>query len=140
MPKVTPDEFQEKHARRLKGAVEDIRRGVEKVTEAPGAKAAAKQAKMKLRINEAIDTGKWAERTRKVPVDEWKRKTTEKGLGRIASGIDGSADKVKDFASQLLPYQDSVVNRVKALPDMTLEDRINRMTTFVRDMAKFRKK
>jgi len=41
MAKVTPDEFVEKHARRLKGAVEDMRRGVEKVTSAPTAAAAA---------------------------------------------------------------------------------------------------
>jgi hypothetical protein len=140
MSRLTPAEFQEKHARRLKGAVEDIRKGIERVTEAPGVKAAAKQAKMKMAINEAIDTGKWAERTKKVTVGEWKDKAINKGLGRIASGIDGASGKVTDFASQLLTVQDGIVNKVKAMPDMTLEDRINRMTTFIRDMSKFRKK
>jgi len=39
MPKLTPAEYAEKHARRLKASTEDIRKGVAKVTEAPTAKA-----------------------------------------------------------------------------------------------------
>jgi len=39
----------------------------------------------------------------------------------------------------LLPYIDSGVNAVKKLPDVTLEDSITRMTTFVRHMAKFKR-
>jgi ElaB/YqjD/DUF883 family membrane-anchored ribosome-binding protein len=140
MPKITPEEFVEKHARRLKGAVEDIRKGVERVTTSPGQLAAQKEAKFKAQLNAAIDQGIWKQRVSKVTVDEWKRKTVEKGLGRIASGIDASADKVRDFAQQLLPYQDGVLSKVKTMPDITLEDRINRMTTWVREMAKFRKK
>lgn len=140
MAKLTPTEFQEKHARRLKGAVDDIRKGLERVTEAPTAKAAAKKDKMKLRINEALDTGKWESRLKGVSLEEWKTKAVEKGLGRIASGVDGAAKKVENFASQLLPYQDSVRAKVKNMPDLTLEDRITRATTFIREMSKFRKK
>jgi len=36
MAKVTEAEFVEKWARRLKGATEDMRRGADRVTEAPG--------------------------------------------------------------------------------------------------------
>lgn len=138
--KITPDEFVEKHARRLKGAVEDIRRGLEKVTEAPTVKAAAKKDKMKMRINEAIDSGKWENALKKVGLDEWKSKAINVGVGRIASGVDASASKVKDFATQLLAYQNTLKERIDRMPDTTLEDRITRMTTWVREMAKFRKK
>ena len=83
MAKLTPREAQEKHARRLKGATEDIRRGVQKVTEAPGVKAAAKEEKMRANLLAALDSGKWKNRVAAVPLEEWKDKMLNKGVGRI---------------------------------------------------------
>lgn len=140
MAKLTPSEFADKFARRLKASVEDIRKGLERVSESPTAKAAAKKDKMKARINEAIDSGKWSERLKAVSLEEWKSKAIDKGVNRIASGVDGSIKKMEDFAAQLLSYQDSLRAKIKAMPDMTLEDRINRATTWIREMSKFRKK
>ena len=40
MAKVTPQEFAEKWARRTQGATQDYIRGIDRVTEAPGVKAA----------------------------------------------------------------------------------------------------
>ncbi len=140
MAKLTAAEFQEKHARRLKGSIPDIQRGVEKVTVSPTSKAADKQEKMKQKLIARIDDGTWAARLRKVTLEEWKQKTLTKGIGRISQGIDEAKAKVIDFAGQLLPHIDKVKADIAKLPDVTLEDSINRMTTFVRGMAKFRKK
>jgi len=140
MAKLTPAEYQEKHARRLKGATEDMRLGVEKVTESPTAKAAAKKDKMKANLNRAIDSGKWERGLKRVTLEEWKTQMIDKGVGRVAAGIDGAAAKVTAFAAELLPYQDSVKGQIAKMPDITLEDNINRMTTFIRGMAKFQRK
>jgi len=140
MSKLTPQEFREKQARRLKGAVEDIRAGVEKVTTAPTVQAAAKQDKMVQNLQAAVQSGKWASRLKKVSLEEWKAATANKGIPRIAAGIDGAAAKVEDFASQLLPYEDQVLAQLKNMPDLTLEDSISRATTWIRQMAKFQKK
>jgi len=139
MAKVTPDEFVEKHARRLKGATEDIRRGVERVTESPTIKAAAKQEKMKMNLNAALDSGKWAAGLKRVSLEEWKGKMIDKGIGRIAAGIDAAAPKVRSFAAELLPHIDTLQGQIKTMPDVSLEDNINRMTTFIRGMAKFKR-
>ena len=139
MAKITPDEFVEKHARRLKGSTEDIRRGVERVTEAPTLKAAAKKEKMKANLNAALDSGKWERGLKRVTLEDWKSKMIDKGVGRIAAGIDAAAPKMKDFASELLPHIDRIQAEIKKLPDVSLEDNINRMTTFVRGMAKFKR-
>lgn len=139
MAKVTPDEFVEKHARRLKGATEDIRRGVERVTEAPTLKAAAKVDKMRTNLNKAIDDGKWERGLKRVSLEDWKTKMTVKGIGRIATGIDDAAPKVREFAAELLPHIDKVQGEIKSMPDVSLEDNINRMTTFIRGMAKFKR-
>jgi hypothetical protein len=140
MARITPDEFVEKHARRLKVAVEDMRRGVERVSESPTVKAAAKKDKMRSNINAAIDSGKWERGLRRVTTEEWKQKMINKGLSRVATGIDEAAPKVRAFASELLPYEDSLKAQVDKMPDVTLEDSINRATFWMRGMAKFSRK
>jgi len=137
---ITAEEFAEKHARRLKGSIDDIRSGVSKVTESPTAKAASKQDKMLAGVQAAVSSGKWASRLRAVTLEQWKQKTLDKGLGRIASGIDGAHDKVVDFASQLLPFEANLKTTIDKLPDLTLEDSVNRATTWIRGMSKFTRK
>lgn len=140
MAKLTPEQFAEKQARRLKAAIPDMQQGILSVTEAPTAKAAAKKEKMKQRLLAKIDDGTWENRLKAVTVDEWKRKAAEVGTARVAIGIDANIDKVKKFAEQLLPYQESLKAQIDKMPDLTLEDGIARMTNWVRGMAKFRKK
>lgn len=139
MAKVTPEEYQEKHARRLKGSIEDMRRGVERVTESPTAKAAGKKEKMRAGINKALDDGKWERGLKRVSLDDWKSTMINKGLGRVAAGVDGAKEKTIAFAAELLPFQDSLKAKVKDMPDVTLEDNLNRMTTYVRGMAGFKR-
>ena len=136
MARVTPQEYAEKWGRRLKGSTEDIRRGIGRVTEAPGI-AAARQADLMLaKVTEAIASGLWANRVAGVPLDEWKKKTMEKGLVRIASGVDAAAATQVAMATELLANVDAAVAMANQTPRGTLEDNITRMTTFVREMAK----
>lgn len=139
MARVTAEEFQEKHARRLKGAVEDIRKGVERVTKNPCELAAAKSEKMLARLTESVTNGKWAANLRAVSLDDWKTKMSEKGIPRISGGIDGAKDKVISFAKDLLPHVDAGVDKVAKMPDLTIEDSINRAGTFIRHMANFKR-
>lgn len=138
--KVTPEEFAEKHARRLKAATEDIRRGIERVDVAPTQKAAAKEQKMLQRLTESVQSGKWANRLKSVTLEEWKNKTVSKGIPRIASGVDGAQDKIREFAAQLLAYEAELKAKVDAMPDLTLEDSIARATEWIRGMSRFKRK
>lgn len=139
MARLTAQQAREKHARNLKAASQDIINGVNAVTVAPGQQAAAKASKMLNNLTEAVNSGKWARRVASVPVEEWRKKMIDKGIPRISSGIDAAAGKVEAFFGELLPFQDSLNNQIKSMPDLTLEDNINRMTTFVRGMSKFRR-
>ena len=138
MAKLTPQQAREKHARNLKASVPDIQIGVNAVTDAPGAKAAAQQEKMLTNLTEAVRSGKWARRVSAVTLEDWKANMLQKGVGRIASGIDGASDKVEAFFAQLFPYQDTLKRQLDNMPDLTLEDSINRMVTWVRGMADFK--
>lgn len=138
--RVTAEEFQEKHARRLKASEPDIRAGIGRVSVAPGVEAAKKVDKLRSRLLARIDDGTWSDRVKAVPLEDWKMKAINKGIPRIATGIDGAKDKVTNFAKQLLPAVESAQTKVKAMPDLTLEDMITRSSTFIREMSKFKKK
>jgi len=135
MAKLTAAQFQEKHARRLKASVEDVRAGIDRVTESPMDKAIAKKDKMLSNLTAAVQSGKWEKGLKRVSLEDWKRKARDIGVNRIAAGIDGAKDKVIAFAEQLLPHIDRGQDKIKGMPDVTLDDNINRMTTFVRHMS-----
>lgn len=140
MSRLTAQEYQEKHARRLTAAVEDVRRGIDRVTESPMEKAAAKQDKMLANLTKAVTDGRWAAGLKRVTLEMWKTKTRDVGANRIASGIAAAADKVIAFAEELLPHIDAGQAKLKAMPDITLEDNIQRMVTFSRHMATMKRK
>lgn len=139
MAKLTAVEFQEKHARRLKAAVEDVRKGIDRVTENPCDKAAAKQDKMLTNLTAAVNSGKWAAGLKRVSLEDWKKAARDIGVNRIAAGIDAAKSKTIAFAEVLLPHIDRQLEKIKTMPDITLDDNINRMTTFIRGMAEMKR-
>lgn len=139
MARITAEEAAAKHAARLKAAVEDMRRGVERVATSPTAQAAAQKDKMKARLVESIDSGRWERNLRSVTLDDWKTRMVNVGVNRVAAGVDAAHDDQVDFYAKLLPAVDAARGKIRAMPSTTLEDNINRMTTYIREMAKFRK-
>ena len=139
MSRLTPEEAAAKQASRLKGSTEDIRRGIERVTVSPTSLAAGKIAKMRANLLAKIDDGTVEKQLRAVTLEQWKSRASTTGVNRISEGIDNAHDKQVAFYSKLLPAQDALKATLKSMPDMTLEDNINRMTTFIRGMSKFRK-
>ena len=138
MAKVTPEQYAEKQARNLKNSLPDIRMGIERVSSAPGQKAAAAQQRMKDNLNKSIDDGRWAKKVAGVSLEEWKTAALNKGVDRIASGIDSAHDKQVQMAGRLLAAVDQSASKVRAMPKGTLQDSIARITAFVTDMSKFK--
>lgn len=140
MPKLTPAEATAKQARNLKNAIQDITAGVNRVTVAPGQQAAAKSDKMLQNLTKSVQSGKWGKRVAAIPLADWQKAMNTKGVQRVASGIDAAAGKVEAFYAELFPYQEALQSKLKALPDLTLEDSLNRMQVWVRGMAGFVRK
>jgi hypothetical protein len=136
----TAAETTEKWARRTKGAVSDAIAGVNAVTEAPGVKAAAKKDKMKANLMAAIDNGTWEQRVKAVSVNEWREKTTAKMSSSMATGVDMAITKRQKFDNALIPAVEAARNKIQNMPDLTVDDNINRATTYMREMAKFKYK
>lgn len=135
MAKLTPEEYAAKQARNLKNSLPDVRMGIQRVTEAPGVAAVRQQDKMRNNTLAAIDSGLWASKTRAVNLQDWQQAALEKGVDRIGPGIDAAHDKQVQMASRLLPIVDAAAAKARAMPKNTLSDSIQRMTSFVTDMA-----
>jgi len=138
--RVNASEFREKHARRTKAALDDMRAGVQRVTEAPGKKAAAQKEKMRAKLMEALDSGKWDRRVASVSLEDWKADMLEKGVGRVSAGLDRAAGKVEQFAEQLIAHENSLMSEIERMPSLTLEDSIARATAWIRGMSKFERR
>jgi len=137
---MTAAEFQEKHLRRTVAASADMRAGVDRITVSPTEQAAAKQEKMISRLTESVRNGKWARGLRAVTLTDWKTKMLDVGVGRVAGGLEAAAAKVQSFAAQFLPFVEGVQAKVRKMPDLTLQDNLNRMITNATDLSKFEKK
>jgi hypothetical protein len=136
---LTPAQIAEKHIRRTTAATQDMINGVQNVTVSPTEQAAKKQDKLIQNWTESIQSGKWARGLRAVSLEDWKKAMTEKGAPRVAAGLNNARGKLEAFYAELLPFQADLQAKIQAMPDLTLEDSIARMTAQVRGMANFRK-
>ena len=136
---VTAQEAAENYASGLSNSVDKIARGVDRVNEAPGIRAAAKKEKWKAGIDRAYQNGTWARNVARVSVEEWRKAFKEKGLNAISSGAQFAIPKMASFFDQFLPHLQKGMDEVSKMPDLTLEDKIARMTKMVRHNASFRR-
>jgi hypothetical protein len=134
MARVNAQEYAEKWGRRLKASTEDIRRGIDRTTEAPGVAAAKAAPLMLAKVTESVNNGTWASQVGKVSLQDWQKAAKEKGITRIASGVDAAAPKQAQMAGDLLAAVDAAAAKANAIPKGDIEASINRMTTFVREM------
>ena len=134
MARVNASEYAEKWSRRTKASTEDYRRGVERVTKAPGELAAAQADLMARKVQEAINSGKWQRAVAGVSLQEWQKAATEKGAGRIAAGVDNAQGKQVQMAEKLLANVDRAVAAANATPRGDFEANMTRMVAFARSM------
>lgn len=138
MARVTPQEFAEKWRRRLSNSTEDVRRGIERVTESPGQKAAQRQEAMLSGVQEAVTSGRWARRVGAVSTEDWKRATIDKGLSRIGTGAQAAESKMARVGAELLPAVDAAAAEAKQIPKDSIEGSIERAATYMRRMREFK--
>lgn len=139
MPKLTAEEGASKWGNRLTNAIPEVKAGIDRVKESPTAKAAAKEDKWFAGLQKAKSTGKFKRGLLAVSLEEWKAKARDIGADRISAGVGAAAAKMAGFYSKLFPFQQKLQDKVKAMPDTTLQDSLARMNTFITGMAEFDK-
>lgn len=140
MARLTPKQAAEKQVRNLSNSVEDIRRGVDAVTESPMEKAAANSQGYLAGIQRAVQSGKWQAGLRRVTLQTWKENFKSKGIPRIAQGAQAAQAKLEAFYSDFFPFLDTAAADVNKMPKVTLEDSINRASAMIRKIAAYKRK
>jgi hypothetical protein len=140
MPKVNPQEGAAKWAKRTKNATQEVKDGVNRVSESPMAKAAQALDKALQNYMRAIESGKMEAGLNRVTLQQWKDAMVNIGIGRIAAGVDNKGTgKMQQFAQEFYPFLERVQGEIDAMPSTTLEDNIQRMVHNARRLAEFRR-
>lgn len=134
--RVTPDQGGDKWASRLGAATTEITNGVNRVTVAPGQLAAAKFDKWLSGVQAAAQ--KWRSRVASVPLESWKASTLA-GIPRISSAATAKVGKYKAFASEFYPHLEAGMQKIHAMPDNTIDARINSAVEMMRHNATFKR-
>lgn len=120
-------------------AGEAYKAGVQSVKENPMAKAAAAGDKMARKVQEAVQSGKFAASLNRVSMQAWQQAAVNKGAARLADGARNGQAKYQAFAAQFYPHVDAVAQQVRAMPSNTLEDGIARAAAQIRGNAAFKR-
>lgn len=99
--------------------------GINAVTESPMEKAAAAVNKYVEGVQRSAANGKYASKLRDVSTQDWKKAATAKA-SRLADGARAASDKVNKFWQSFGPFQEQVAERVRSMPNNTIQERIQR--------------
>jgi len=87
--------------------------------------AAAQHEKWWNKLEQAKDT--WKEIMSKIPREVWKRMVETLGVDNFRKGVEAKAFKVEQFAEKWASVYEAELNKIKALPATTPEQREKRM-------------
>lgn len=129
----TPEQIAADWASRTSQSTDKMRDGIMGTTVAPGQKAASQKSVWVQQTTASAD--KWARNTAAVDLPTWQQKTIDKGLPRIAQGVQTAQPAVANFHAQLAPHIDQVKRSLPARGN--LEQNIARSAAFIRGMSQF---
>lgn len=128
-------QFADKWKRRTQNSVSDVVTGIDSVTENPAQKAIAAKDKMLMGVTAAVQDGRWEAGLSKVTLAAWKETTKKKVQTRLAQGVEEASGKMTDFGTYLQQTVTAGLQQINSMPDLTMEDNINRAAAMMRFMA-----
>lgn len=138
MAMVTPQQAAANWATGMGNSSEKMKAGINAVTEAPTAKAAARIDAMVAGVQRAAASGKTRDALLAVSLQSWKDDMLNKGVGRASAGAQQAKPKVQAFMTQFIPWLQSGVAALASTPRGDLETNIARATSMMRHNAQFK--
>jgi hypothetical protein len=125
-----------KWSRNAQAAAQDYTTGIQNTDSDPTALAIAAGQRYIQRVTDAFNSGKWANALRRVGKAGWQQAALAKA-GNFSTGVQASEQKVASAFGPLLAYEATVQSRIASMPNITLQDRINRSAEWIRQMAAY---
>lgn len=138
MAAATPAQAAQNWATNLGAATARIKAGVQAVTTSPTAAAAARIDAYQAGVIAAVQSGKTQRALQAVSLADWQNSMINKGVSRIASGATQAQGKFQNFMSQFLPYVQSGVQQLQAMPRGDLQANIARAVFMMNYNAQFK--
>jgi hypothetical protein len=132
----TPQQAAAKWQQRLSASTQEIQAGIDRVTEAPGRKAAAQKAAWLANIQAKAD--KWERNVGRVTLEQW-RESAKAGVGRVAQGAQQKVGKVEAFQTEFFPFLERVQQKLASTPRGSLETNLARMVMNAREISNFKR-
>lgn len=126
----------QKWARNLGNATTDIQAGIQRVTQAPGALAAAKVEKWYQAVTAA--KGKWQRNVSRVDLGTWQQAALA-GVSRVGAGASQKQAKWAAAFEAFRPHLEAGMRKVNAMPDDTLDQRLQRMMEMARHNSAYQR-
>lgn len=125
----------DKWVQNLGNSTERMKAGVLAVKVAPGKSAAANADKWLQNVTRSKP--KFIANVSRVSLASWQQSTIEVGIPRVSQGAQAKKQKYTDAMNAFLPYLAQGVATIDAMPNVTLEDGINRAVAMIRHNAKY---
>jgi hypothetical protein len=122
---------------RTSAAAQDYAQGVAQTDVDPTQRAIQAQSRMRQRVIEAIDSGKWANRLQAVGKAGWQAAVASKGVTNFSTGVAAAEQKVAQAFGPLLAFEQGLQSTIQAMPNVTDADRNNRMLAWANGMRQY---
>lgn len=126
-------------ASNLGAATTKMKNGVQGLTVSPTQQAAAAVGRWQAAMADPNTAARFQSGLQRVSLADWQNAYIQKGLPRIASGAQAAVPKFTTFLQQWIPFLQNASAQVAAMPNNTLQDRINRMVAMVNFEAGFKR-
>ena len=136
---ITPNQATAKLKKGIREGQTAYTDGVNAVTVNPAQQAIAKRSKWVQRMQDPEVHDRWERGLSRVSLNDWKSQTSSVGAQRFSQSSEKAGDNYQAFATEFFPFLENVQATVNAMPDITLEERIAKMVTNVREIAKFQR-
>lgn len=121
----------------LSNATAAMTAGANRVTQSPGAAAAAAADKWLSRVT--ASKPKFIARVGAVTTDQWRTAYTTYGIQRVASGAQAKQGKMLSFQTDWLNYLQANMGKIDRMPTVTLQDGINKVIAQIQLNAQFKR-
>lgn len=135
---LTSAQIADKWVKNTSGASQAYTDGVKAVTTSPMDQAAANVNGYLQGVQDAVTSGKYVRGLKRRTLADWQDACVKLGASRLATGVSNAKPRMQSFLDQFLPFLANNVSIVKAMPNQTLQQRIDRAVRMMNLNATFK--
>jgi hypothetical protein len=135
----TAQEVAAKWKQRTSAAQADYLEGVARTDKDPTALAIAAGPRLLANFTAAFNNGSWANGLRRIGKQGWQKAVADKGGQNFSNGVNAAESKVAEAFAPLLAFEQSLQNEVAGMPNVTDNDRDQRMLRWAQRMRTYKK-